>query len=169
MVRGCYDHRWVVKYVWDKKVNSESSRRAAAEVELSSNVRFSEGWLVWSHCPNSKSEGQENSIEFPLDSCPDFILLYMVCVQWLLSRYSMTRLLIPSYHSIADLAKHGDHGPTSPYKGRPALLRLRQSPVHHPLSLQSSECLLPLSIYHIAPQWGLVSLWQVRGRECTID
>ena len=25
--------------------------------------------------------GQENSIEFPLDSCLDFILLYMVCAQ----------------------------------------------------------------------------------------
>ena len=34
----------------------------------------------------------------------------------------MTCLLMPSYHSIADLAKHGDHEPISPYKGRPALL-----------------------------------------------
>ena len=98
-------------------------------------IRFSEGWSVWSHCPNSKSKGQENSIEFPLDSCPDFILLYMVCAQYWLSRYSMTCLLIPSYHSIADLAKCGDHGPISPYKSRPALLRPRPSPVHRPLFL----------------------------------
>ena len=68
----------------------------------------------------------------------------------------MTHLLIPSYHSIADLAKHRDHGPTSPYKGRLALLRLRQSPVHCLLFLQSSECLLSLSTYRTTPQWGLV-------------
>jgi len=69
----------------------------------------------------------------------------------------MTRLLMPSYHSITDLAKHGDPGPISLYKGRPALLRLRQSPSHYPLVLQSLECLLPLSTYHTALLWGLVS------------
>jgi len=68
----------------------------------------------------------------------------------------MTHLLIPSYHSIADLAKHGDCGPTSPYKGRPALLCPRQSPTHRPLVLQPSECLLPLSTYHTVLLWGLV-------------
>ena len=79
------------------------------------------GWLVWSRCSNLKVNGQENLIEFPLDSCPDFILLYMVCVQYWLSSYSMTHLLILSYYSITDLAKHGDPGPTSPYKGWPVL------------------------------------------------
>ena len=70
----------------------------------------------------------------------------------------MTRLLILSYHSITDLAKHGDHEPTSPYKGQPALLRPRQSPSHCPLVLQSSECLLPPSTYRIIPLWGPVGL-----------
>ena len=70
----------------------------------------------------------------------------------------MTRLLILSYHSITNLAKSGDHEPTSPYKGRPALLRLRQSPVSRLLFLQSSECLLPPSTYHTVLQWGLVGL-----------
>ena len=65
--------------------------------------------------------------------------------------------LIPSYYSITDLTKHGDRGPISPSKGRLALLHPRQSPVHHPLVLQSSECLLPPSTYHTALQWGLVS------------
>ena len=46
-------------------------------------VRIEEGWPVWSRYPNSKVNSQENSIEFLLDLCPDFILLYMVCVQWL--------------------------------------------------------------------------------------
>ena len=46
-------------------------------------VRISEDWLVWSCCPNSKVDGQENLIEFLLNSCPDFILLYMVCAQQL--------------------------------------------------------------------------------------
>ena len=128
---------------------------------LSVGVKTSEGWPVWSHCPNSKSDGQENSIEFPLDSCLDFILLYMVCVQWWLSRYFMTRLLIPSYHSITDLAKCGDHGPISPYKGWPALLHPKPSPTHCPLILQSSECLLPLSTYHTTLRWGLVGSWQL--------
>ena len=68
----------------------------------------------------------------------------------------MTRLLIPSYHSIADLAKRGDRGPISPYKGWLALLRPRQSPICHPLFLQSLEYLPPLSTYHTVPRWGLV-------------
>ena len=68
----------------------------------------------------------------------------------------MTRLLIPSYHSIADLAKHGDREPISPYKGWPALLHPKQSPTRHPLVLQSSECLLPPSTYHTVLLWGLV-------------
>jgi len=67
----------------------------------------------------------------------------------------MTHLLMPSYHSITNLAKHGDPGPTSLYKGRPALLCLRQSPGHHSLVLQSSEC-PPLSTYCTVPLWGLV-------------
>ena len=70
----------------------------------------------------------------------------------------MTHLLIPSYHSIADLAKHGDRGPTSPYKGWLALLCPSQSLVRCPLVLQSSEYLLPPSTYHTVPQWGLVGL-----------
>jgi len=70
----------------------------------------------------------------------------------------MTHLLIPSYHSIADLAKHGDRGPTSPYKGRPALLRPRQSPNRCLLFLQSSGYLLPLSTCHTVSQWGLAGL-----------
>ena len=68
----------------------------------------------------------------------------------------MTCLLIPSYRSIADLAKRGDRGPTSPYKGRPALLRPSQSPVHRLLVLQSSGGLLPLSTYRTVLLWGLV-------------
>ena len=68
----------------------------------------------------------------------------------------MTRLLIPSYHSITDLAKRGDPGPTSPYKGRPALLRLKPSPVHCLLFLQSLGCLFPPSTYHTTLLWGLV-------------
>ena len=70
----------------------------------------------------------------------------------------MTHLLILSYHSIADLAKRRDRGSTSPYKGRPALLRPSQSPVRRQLVLQSSECLLPPSTYHTVLQWGLVGL-----------
>ena len=69
----------------------------------------------------------------------------------------MTCLLIPSYRSITDLVKRGDPGPTSPYKGRLALLRLKPSPVRHLLFLQSLGCLLPLSTYHTAFLWGLVS------------
>jgi len=65
----------------------------------------------------------------------------------------MTRLLIPFYHSIADLAKRGDRGPISPYKGRPALLHPRQSPIRRPLFLQSSECLPSPSTYHTVPRW----------------
>jgi len=126
-------------------------------------VRISEDWPVWSHYPNSKVDGQENSIEFPLNSCPDFILLYMVCAQYWLSGHSMTHLLIPSYHSITDLAKHGDREPISPYKGRPALLRPSQSPIRHLLLLQFSECLLPPSTYHTALLWGLVGSWQNSG------
>ena len=68
----------------------------------------------------------------------------------------MIHLLILSYHSITDLAKRRDREPTSPYKGRLALLCPRQSLVYHPLSLQSSECLLPPSTYYTAPQWSLV-------------
>ena len=67
----------------------------------------------------------------------------------------MTHLLIPSYHSIADLAKRGGHEPISPYKGQPALLHPKQSPTHRPLVLQSLECLLPLSTYCTTLQWGL--------------
>jgi len=74
-------------------------------VRSTTSVRLPEGWLVWSRCPNSRGDGQENSIEFPLDSCPDFILLYMVCVQWWLSRYSMTCLLIPYLISPSLIAK----------------------------------------------------------------
>ena len=70
----------------------------------------------------------------------------------------MTHLLILSYHSIADLAKHGDREPISLYKGRLALLRPRQSPVCRPLVLQSSECLLSPSTYCTVLQWGLVGL-----------
>ena len=69
----------------------------------------------------------------------------------------MTHLLIPSYHSIADLAKRGDHRPTSPYKGRSALSHPRQSPIHRPLVLQSLECPLPPSTYRTVLLWGLVS------------
>ena len=61
-----------------------------------------------------------------------------------------------TYHSIADLAKRGDREPTSPYKGRPALLRLSQSLVHRLLLLQFSECSLLLSTYRTALLWGLV-------------
>jgi len=70
----------------------------------------------------------------------------------------MTHPLMPSYHSITNLAKCGDPEPISPYKGWLALLCLRQSPSHHPLVLQSLECLLPPSIYHTALLWGLVGL-----------
>ena len=145
-VRGRDDHCRVVKWIWDRS-DSKGSRWVAAEVELSSNIRFLEGWPVWSHCPNSKSKGQENLIEFPLNSCPDFILLYMVCAQYWLSGSSMTHLLILSYHSITDLAKRGDRKPTSPYKDWPALLHLKQSPTHCLLVLQSLKCLLPPSTY----------------------
>ena len=68
----------------------------------------------------------------------------------------MTHLLILSYHFITDLAKRGDRGPTSPYKGRLALLCLSQSPVRRLLVLQSLECLLSLSTYRTALLWGLV-------------
>ena len=69
----------------------------------------------------------------------------------------MTYLLIPSYYSITDLAKRRDREPISPYKGWLALLRLKPSPVHCPLFLQSSECLLPPSTYCTVPLWDLVS------------
>ena len=70
----------------------------------------------------------------------------------------MTHLLIPSYHSITDLAKCGDREPISPYKGRPALLCPKQSPTRHPLVLQSLECPLPPSTYHTVLLWGLVGI-----------
>jgi len=69
----------------------------------------------------------------------------------------MTHLLILSYHSITDLAKRGDREPTSPYKGRLALLRPSQSPVRHLLVPQFLECLLPPSTYCTILLWGLVS------------
>jgi len=83
----------------------------------------------------------------------------MVCVLCWLSGYSMTCLLILSYYSITDLAKHGDPVPIGLYKGWPVLLHPRQSPVHHLLFLQSSECPLPPSTYCTVPLWGLVSSW----------
>ena len=66
---------------------------------------------------------------------------------------TMTHLLIPSYHSITDLAKRGDLRSTSPYKGRLALLHPRQSPSHPPLPLLFLECLLLLSTYRTTLLW----------------
>ena len=115
-------------------------------------VRISRDWPVWSRCPNLKVNGQENSIEFPLDSCPDFILLYMVCAQWLSKQALYDSSTDPSSYLHHWLPKHGESNPTSPCMGQPALLHPRQSPVHRFLFLQSSECLLPPSTSCTTPR-----------------
>jgi len=135
--------------VSESKKGSEGLRWAAAEVESSSNVRFSEGWPVWSHCPNSKVGGQENSIEFPLDSCPDFILLYMVYVHYWLSGlfYDLSSNPILSSHHW--FPKCRESKPTSSNKGPLALLHPNLSPCH---------CLLLLQF------WGSLSLLNIDCR-----
>ena len=115
-------------------------------------VRISGGWPVWSCCPNPKVDGQENSIEFPLNLCPDFILLYMVCAQWLSKQvlYNLSTDPLSDLHHW--LPKHGESNPISPYTGQPARLHQRESPVYCPLFLQSSECLLSPSTCHTTLQ-----------------